>query len=98
MLDRFIPTPHCPCSSCGVTLKFASSLTAHTPKPGDVSICTECAGVNIFTEELNVRAPTQADWDKIRSGNNYPRFQQTVAAVIQLNRQRRRDKRKRPRE
>lgn len=58
-------TPVAPCPHCGEELDVASGLgTQDGPKPGDISLCIDCGGVNIFDENLKPRLPTQEENQK----------------------------------
>lgn len=52
--------PHCP--SCGVELKAYSGAVL-TPKPGNLSICDQCFGLNVFisSETLEQRIATDPE-------------------------------------
>jgi len=50
--------PSSRCCECGHTLKAASGLdTTERPDPGDATLCINCAGLNIFADDLSLRAP-----------------------------------------
>lgn len=56
------PTPECPCPACGAPVRYATSTHGdHAPSPGDVSVCLECAAVNVFGEDLTLRPSTLAE-------------------------------------
>jgi hypothetical protein len=51
-----------PCRSCGRENDgYTSACALAHPDPGSVSICWYCASVSIFTDELELRAPTDAE-------------------------------------
>ncbi len=54
--------PPATCPSCGKKLDAATHPTEDVaPSPGDVTICLGCQDVLIFTEELGLRRPTEAE-------------------------------------
>lgn len=57
----------CLCPWCGYMSDAASSAdwsSDVTPKPGDVSLCLECAGVMVFTPDLATRKANGDDFHK----------------------------------
>jgi hypothetical protein len=48
------------CPSCGKKLDGASKLGGNNerPKPGNVSICSDCCNISIFDENMDLRLPT----------------------------------------
>lgn len=48
-----VQCPHCGSLNDGAT---EMHLEAVRPKPGDWSMCFECAGISVFTEDLHLRA------------------------------------------
>lgn len=48
-----------PCCECGWPLDVISAEPA--PLPGDATLCSECAAINIFTDRLTLRKPTAAE-------------------------------------
>ena len=55
--------PACACPHCGHELDAAFSTTGlrPRPKPGDVSVCIECAEVLIYGERLELLQPDPMD-------------------------------------
>ena len=54
--------PLASCPSCGKKLNAATHPTEDvTPSPGDVTICFGCQDLLIFTEDLGLRRPTEAE-------------------------------------
>lgn len=57
MLPSYIECPHC--------LHQMDRTTGMTgremPRPGDVSLCIRCAGIALFDERLQIRAPDEAE-------------------------------------
>ena len=54
--------PPASCPSCGKKLDAATHPTEDVaPSPGDVTICLGCQDLLIFTEELGLRRPTEAE-------------------------------------
>ncbi len=48
--------PESPCGHCGVLLDGASSDTGVKAKPGDISVCAACAGLNRFRPDMTLQA------------------------------------------
>jgi len=59
-LRRDTLVPECACPWCGY--RFDAAMAADpaypdaTPSPGDVSVCTSCAQILVFADDLTVRA------------------------------------------
>ncbi len=54
--------PPATCPSCGQKLDAATRFEDDLePSPGDVTICVGCQDVLVFTEELGLRQPTEAE-------------------------------------
>lgn len=51
-----VRVPSSPCPHCGAEPTGASGVNAHYPKPGDVAICIDCAGVNTYGRDLRLVA------------------------------------------
>lgn len=48
--EVLLPAAECP--HCGTSHDAASGLTTHYPEAGDVSVCLDCAGVSVYTADL----------------------------------------------
>jgi len=60
---RFEPAP---CPSCGKSLDAATHPTEDlTPEPGDFTICLGCQDLFVFTDELELRAPTTEELGQV---------------------------------
>lgn len=53
---RLTPSP---CCECGRLLDAASGTGF--PKPDDFTLCAYCGSINVFNEELKLRAPTEEE-------------------------------------
>jgi hypothetical protein len=78
------PMPSCPCPWCGYVLDAAENATSPGqggPSPGSVSICCECAGLLVFTDDLTVR---QAILDDVAEMDDDQRitFQRARAFIL----------------
>lgn len=52
-------TPKSECPTCSYRVDSATSAGhRRPPKPGDVSVCLNCAAANIFTADLTLRSAT----------------------------------------
>lgn len=58
------------CPHCGHRLDLATGID-HTlmPRPGDVSICIECASILIFDDAMMPREPTVDEWKELKETN-----------------------------
>ena len=75
------PTPEVACPFCGHLLDMAMcspSTPEATPSPGDLSLCINCGGLTIFTEDMGMRVPTDAEMAQAMS---YPEVVQAIAAI-----------------
>lgn len=65
MSVRLPSKPKCP--NCGVLLDAADSIPeeGQTPEPGNVTICSECSRVLVFTEEMQFRYAMPADLEAL---------------------------------
>ena len=60
--------PECPCPYCGKVYNgcfVQDQPDMSAPRPGDVSICTNCASPLIFDDELLLREPSREELDEI---------------------------------
>lgn len=64
-MGRVTETKQTHCPHCGAPINCAGfhPLEPHPrpPQPGDLTICLACAGVCIFTDDLDIRAATKSD-------------------------------------
>ena len=75
-------TPKSPCPICGYVMDAATMVNGSAgPKPGDVSICMRCGAVNLFGEDLTIRAPTADEKTAIMASENWRLIQRTVFLV-----------------
>jgi len=50
--------PECQCPYCEAKLDTATDLKTNVmPKPGDISVCINCAQVLVFADDLTLRKP-----------------------------------------
>jgi hypothetical protein len=55
------------CPSCELVLVGAMSVAEEaSPKPDDVTVCIMCGQICVYTEEMVLRLPTQAEWPSIK--------------------------------
>jgi hypothetical protein len=57
----YAETPESRCGHCGELSVGATTSDDRKPKPGDISICASCAGVNRFDDALRLYAVSEAD-------------------------------------
>lgn len=53
--------PEHPCGHCGQLLDGASSDTGAQAKPGDISVCVACAGINRFRADMSLEGVMMRD-------------------------------------
>lgn len=58
-----IPESECP--TCGEVLHASTSVGEEglEPRPGDLSVCCYCLEISVFTDDLQLRPMTEADFD-----------------------------------
>jgi hypothetical protein len=69
---------------------MASAPHSDPPEPGSITICLDCASVNIFNDDLTVRIPTAEDL--VRIEENHDDIQVALDVVRKINRLRQRRK------
>jgi hypothetical protein len=75
MRETRLPACHCP--YCETRLDAATNLAkVIMPKPGDISVCIQCAQILIFADDLTLRKPLPAD--KITITDEIKLYQQAV--------------------
>ena len=59
-----------PCPKCGMIADAATSVEAgdHSPSLGDVGVCIQCGSVNIYNEDLSLRAATPEEIARFPAG------------------------------
>lgn len=60
--EREDMVPRSPCGHCGKVLDGASHEDGIKPKPGDLSVCWGCAGINRFGPTLALERLDEADF------------------------------------
>lgn len=83
-------TIKCACPVCGYNVDHATLACApvkdNAPRAGDVSICFNCASVNMFADGFGtVRRPTEPERRKLASDK---RIQRAVRAIQELHAER----------
>lgn len=88
MVDEVTPfmneerMPETTCPVCGKILDGASTMSSGgRPKGGDISVCIYCARVLVFTDTLELRKPTPAEYTTFMQ---MPEVRRTVSAVKQV--------------
>jgi len=74
--------PESQCLSCGVTMDAASvwGSEAHTPSPGDITLCAYCGYIMAFDDEMRLRDLTSEEFDWIAKNDMVIRMQREVRA------------------
>lgn len=62
---RTTETPASACPSCGATLDAAASPVEESPRPGDYSVCFECAAPLRYTDDMGLRLLTLGEVDRM---------------------------------
>jgi hypothetical protein len=81
----FVATTRMPESACPVCHSRLDAATGAgfdkppIPEPGDVTQCGPCGTVLVFTESLDLRLATQAEWNELP-----PEFQKLLADMKPL--------------
>lgn len=75
---------HCPYCGCLHDAAMAAN-DGGCPRPGDVTICLQCAGVLLFDPSMIARKPTDTELCRLMLSRDWPevvRARRTVAAAI----------------
>lgn len=59
----FVPDSHC--GHCGKRMDLASNHKAAKPKPGDLGVCWNCAGINRYGEGLQLEKVTDEEFERL---------------------------------
>lgn len=70
-----------PCLRCQAALDAASGPGA--PKPGDFSVCFECANLAVFADDMSLREPTDEESRIAATDQNIVRVVKMVKALVQ---------------
>jgi hypothetical protein len=71
--DRMVQMKECHCPGCGVEIDTASSpmdLFAR-PSPGDLSICSRCTSILVFTSDLSLAVLTDEAFDTLAEEDRF---------------------------
>jgi hypothetical protein len=75
------------CPRCRHEVDAATHPTEDVrPRPGDVSVCIGCQGVNLFAEDLTLRMPTPEELQRLRGSDAWPQIQRIVHAMLRVKR------------
>jgi hypothetical protein len=63
-LTEFEHEGHAACPYCAKVLDVHAEIIKHGdgPRPGDYTVCWGCVGICVFTEDLNLRLPTDDEF------------------------------------
>ena len=71
------------CASCGYQSDAATSMTGQrSPKSGDVSICINCAAINVFDIQLKLIKPDDGQLLDLMLSDDWQYIERTQHAVI----------------
>lgn len=74
------------CPRCGHTMDCASGLSGDRPPgPGDISLCINCGGIALYTEDLQLREPTGGEEYEIRVSDSWPEIAHAIGLIQRLN-------------
>lgn len=62
--DNVMPVSTCP--HCGKQVDRATGIGAHVPQPGAVSVCVSCAGISVIGDDMQLRLPTDAEYEEFK--------------------------------
>lgn len=80
MKQTAIPKQACP--YCGYEFDTSASVyCSASPKPGDISICLNCAKVAVFDKDLTQRLPTAEEKEQINKNRKILDAQLAIACV-----------------
>lgn len=73
-------TPKNSCPSCGKTIDALSRLKDDDirPKPGDVTVCLDCAAVLVVNHDLTVRSPTPGELDDMATDQELLKVREAI--------------------
>ena len=80
-LDTVTEVPVSVCRSCGKKNDRASGDDGARPSAGDMSICVQCGEISIFTETLNLRAPTPEEAAEVARDPIVTKFRMAIASA-----------------
>jgi hypothetical protein len=70
------------CLHCGAELTGATAVGADaTPNPGDITVCLACGHIMAFTDDLTLRAPTDAEAYEVAGDQRILAIQRARAAL-----------------
>ena len=77
-MRRFHRVPPSPCPLCGIIMTAADSLSSleAVPRPGNVTVCSECGGLFIFDERMHMRLLWRHEVERLL---HYPRVVRELA-------------------
>jgi hypothetical protein len=79
--------PETRCPVCHWRLNGASSDgMSKPPKPGDFSVCINCASLLVFSRKLTLRPMQSRDWSRLKPGERdaLVRYQQAIRNVHRM--------------
>lgn len=74
------------CPYCGRHHDLHSSRENIKPTPGDISLCIGCSEIAVFTDDLQLRKPTEAEVDIIDADEDLQHELSKLRAVIAMGR------------
>ena len=75
------PVPISHCTGCGKLCDDATGLaTERNPRPGDFTICFGCGHLMVYSDELTLRDPTNAEVVEVAGDPRLIAAQRVVAA------------------
>lgn len=72
------------CCECGHSVNGADGQ-ARGPTPGDWAVCIRCAALNVFADDLSLRAPTGFERLDAAADPDVQHWRKTILAIKTLN-------------
>lgn len=72
------------CCECGHGVNGAGGQAAR-PTPGDWAVCIRCAALNVFADDLSLRAPTGFERLDAAADPDVQRWRKAILAIKALN-------------
>lgn len=74
--------PECQCPVCECSIDGAGNFfDDHGPQPGTFAVCSECRNLNVFAEDLTLRAPTDEELVAIAGAVEFRAMTKALARV-----------------
>ena len=79
---NFSKLPASNCTNCGKTMNASlSAQQSRAPQSGDIAICSGCASINVYSDDLMLRAPTMKELYEMSHDNSVKEAQEFVRTM-----------------